>query len=114
VNVHVDTSEVDDLVADLVAAGPKAHAASSVLLTGTAEELRNRARDAAPFRTGELRRSIYVRGSGDSRTVGTDVRQGFFQEFGTSVMPPQPWLFANADRASDRLVVGLGKLGDPL
>jgi hypothetical protein len=33
------------------------------------------------------------------RRVGSPLRQGFFQEFGTSRHGPQPWLFANGDRA---------------
>lgn len=109
-NVDVDLSEVDALVADLAVAGARAAVGSRVIVAKTASELRGWAQADAPVRTGELRGSIYARDG----VVGSDVRQGFFQEFGTSVMSPQPWLFRNGDRAGDLLVVGLEQLGDPL
>lgn len=113
-NVDIDTSQVDALAVDLMAAGVKAQVEAGVVVTATARELQVRARADAPVRTGELRASIYLRGSGLEQTVGSDVRQGFYQEFGTSVMPPQPWLYVNAGRAETSLVEGFVKLSGPV
>ena len=109
-NVDVDTSEVDALAADLAAAGAKARAESSAVLTTAASGLRDAARAAAPVDTGELVGSIYIRGGADWRIVGSDVKQGFFQEFGTSRHPPQPWLFANAESAAAKVAALLANI----
>ena len=113
-NVDVDTSEVDGLAADLAAAAMKAELASTVALTDAANVTAAAARAAAPVLTGELVGSIEVRVAGNSRTVESDAPQGFFQEFGTSRHPPQPWLFPASDRGMDRLVAGIEKIGPDL
>ena len=113
-SVDIDTSEVDALAADLAVAGAKAAAESSASLTEIAAQLRDWSVASAPVDTGELAGSIYVRGGAGFRIVGSDTVQGFFQEFGTSVMPPQPWLYGNANRAGDRLRARLEQIPDPV
>ncbi len=112
-SVTADFSEVAALASTLDAAGPKVEKLSSASLSKIASKLRSDAVGAAPVATGELRASIYLRGAVDVRYVGSDVKQGFFQEFGTSVMPPQPWLFPAASVAQSTLYREFEKLGDP-
>jgi hypothetical protein len=45
--------------------------------------------------------------------VGSDVRQGFFQEFGTSVMAPQPWLWIHVPEIHRGMDEAMAKIGDP-
>lgn len=111
--IYVDTSEVADLTADLAAAGIEAKAVATVAVAESGSALRNDAQAAAPRATGALAASIYVRRSADGVTVGSDLPQGFFQEYGTSRHPPQPWLFPNSDRAGARIATALERI-DPL
>lgn len=105
--------EVFELAALLAAAGPKVEDEAGDSVGDVAEQLQADARAAAPVETGELRASIYLRRDGTSSEVGSDVRQGFFQEFGTSVMPPQPWLWPAAATAERSLLDALSDVGDP-
>lgn len=99
-SVSVDVSELTAFQKVLVRAGADIQrAADEKALTVAARELKDRAQASAPVFTGELKRSIRITAGKGWRRVGSKTRQGFFQEFGTSVMSPQPWLFANGDRA---------------
>jgi hypothetical protein len=111
--IDVDTSELVALAAELSAAGPAAKVKAVAAVRAAAEVTASAARSAAPVLTGELRGSIFVRGEGDAAIVGSDVRQGFFQEFGTSRHPPQAWLFPSSVQGERRLVDGLEKI-EPL
>jgi len=109
--ISIDTSEVDRLADMLGDVGMKVAAGAPPLLGQNAERIATIARSAAPVLTGELRDSITVSGAGMERTVGSDVRQAFYQEFGTSVMPPQPWLTPAVEAGLPLLEDGLGELG---
>lgn len=74
------------------------------------ERLYSRATADAPVATGELRSNIFRDTSGLNRRVGASVRQGFFQEYGTSIMPPQPWLVVHADRAQADLAAEVARI----
>lgn len=109
-----DFSEVDALARELAAAGPRVEQRSeSQVLQKFGSEWRDKAVATAPVRTGELRGSIYLRGGKGYRKIGSDVRQGFFQEFGTSVMAPQPWLWIHAGDVHARMDAEMSKLADP-
>jgi HK97 gp10 family phage protein len=56
------------------------------------KQLQQAAQAAAPVRTGALRGSIKVTGSGLTATVGTDLRYAPYVEFGTGKMAPEPFL----------------------
>jgi hypothetical protein len=109
----VDCSEVYAMARELESAGAKADREKSRLLDLWAGRLYALAVSSAPVRTGELRGSIYNRGEGDDRRVGSDVRQGFFQEFGTSVMSPQPWIWIHVPSIHRGLDADMEKIGDP-
>lgn len=112
--IIVDTSEVTALAADLAAAGVTIVAKARQVTRTAGEEMVAAMRRDAPILTGELQASIDLHTSTGDVIAGSSVRQGFFQEFGTSRHSPQPWAFNNGDRAGDRLTVGLETVADPL
>lgn len=97
--IDVDVSELVKLAADLQADAALASGAVERQVAASTEQLYNQAVASAPVDTGELRSSIRRDVAGLARRVWSPVRQGFFQEYGTSVMPPQPWLMVFADQA---------------
>jgi len=110
VTVFGDFTMVDALAADLAAAGLEMQVKAAAIVKETAEEVHTRAVADAPERTGELKASIYNR----DNVIGSDVRQAFYQEFGTSRHGPQPFLFANAERGADKMATALLVVADPL
>lgn len=83
-------SEVLALARDLeVDIGPEMDRA----VLGATVEHHRKAVGSAPRDTGELAADIAMQMQGGDGVVWSDLRQGFFQEFGTSVMPPQGWNF---------------------
>lgn len=113
-SVDIDLSEVSALAAELAASGAKVQAQTeSKVLSKAGASLRDLARSSAPVATGELQGSIYVRGGRGWRIIGSDARQGFYQEFGTSVMPPQPWLWQHVAAVDREMYNELEQLGDP-
>lgn len=112
-NVSADTSELDELAADLLTGAAKVDKVSSVTLGEIARQLQTDAKAAAPVDTGALRDSIRMSGGRDYRRVTADIRYAIFVEFGTSVMAPQPFMWPAADVAEQRLSEEFAKLGDP-
>lgn len=111
--VGFDASQLADLAADLGEAGPKAKRASSRDMTKIAAQLRDDAKADAPVDTGETRDSIRVHGREGYREVVATSRAAFFQEFGTSSHPPQPFMWPNADKAAERLMEAMEQIADP-
>lgn len=97
--VSIDFSEIFKLADDIAAEVANARGKMEPAVARATERLYAQAVAAAPVDTGELRDSIFRDTSGLARRVASTVRQGFFQEYGTSVMPPQPWLMVFAFRA---------------
>lgn len=110
-----DFSEVEALADDLGKAAVRIVAdTESKALTVTGREFRDDAVAGAPRDTGDLADNIYLRGGHGYRDVGTDKKQGFFQENGTSRHPPQPWIGPAADKAGEALAKRLEAISDPL
>jgi len=101
--IDVDTSQVDALARDLGRAGAKAKVGATKAVKTVGSAVRRDAEANAPVDTGELRDNVVEESDGDSVRVGTYKKQGFFQEFGTSVMAPQPWLFPALDKNANSL-----------
>ncbi len=110
-----DMSEVARLAADIdkAAARIKPDAERKVLDPAARETVAEASR-RSPRLTGALAASWYSKREGDARIVTSDVRQAFYQEFGTSVMAPQPSLFPAADKAGDQMTRRLDDIADPL
>jgi len=68
----------------------------------------NDAKSNAPYLTGNLRRSIHIEPDDSSGErvvvkVGTDVEYARYQEFGTSTIPPHPYLRPALDQNKDKV-----------
>lgn len=100
-------SEVNRLEADIGASIVAVPTASRAVVQHEGQEMVGRMRDEAPVRTGELRADIGLRTTADGVEAGSSVDQGFYQEFGTVDMAPQPWAFHNADKAEQAIVDSL-------
>jgi hypothetical protein len=109
--ITVDTSEVDRWERVLARAGVEIVKVNEEELTKAAKELKGLARADAPVDTGDLQRSIRTYAGKEWRRVGSPLKQGFFQEFGTSRHPPQPWLFHNGERVGVKMEKQLGVAG---
>ncbi len=110
-----DFSEVDRLADDFAKAAAKiVPETESKVLSVVAQKVRAAASAAAPRLTGDLAGSVYVRGGQGWRKIGSDLKQGFFQEFGTSRHPPQPWLMAEGEKGGDEIAKLLEQIADPL
>lgn len=97
--VDVDFSELRKFASDVVADAALARGAIEPAVGRSAERLRSWAMADAPVKSGELRGAIRSDASGLARRVYAPVRQAFFQEYGTSFHPPQPFLMIHSDRA---------------
>jgi hypothetical protein len=114
-SVHIDMSEVDRLAVELGMAGPKLASAAGAIVSDEAEDVRDRAAAASPVLTGELAAGWYVTNAGPTTKIVTNrTRQAFYQEFGTSVMSPQPSLFPASNHSADTLGRALLVAADPL
>lgn len=116
-NVIADTSDLDKLVALLQTAADRPAKDRGRVLAETAATVADEARGIVAgytkASTGELRSSIYVRGTPLTQEVGTDVRQGHFLEAGSPTTgAARPWLTGPAERGIDGMLTKLGKLGD--
>lgn len=71
------------------------------------------ARQIAPVKSGEMRDALRLTRQATARyAVESPTRQGVFQEYGTSVMAPQPTIGPTVDIWAPRLVKELERLAD--
>ena len=113
----VDTSEIDELIADLGDVGRQVEQPTKDSVRHTAEDTQRDGRTFAPKLTGYLADSITVDISPDgmSSEVGPEASYGDYVERGTSVMAPQPYMgpahdknepafFAESERIADQVL----------
>jgi hypothetical protein len=112
--ITADMSQVAKLARDLAGAGAAMEQVSDDVLDDVAAEVHAAAKRDAPVLTGALRDSIWIRKGKGFRRVGSSLRQGVFQEFGTSRHGPQPWLFHNGDKGGDTIAESLLSKADRL
>ncbi len=62
------------------------------ILRTTAGQIEKTAKEKAPVDTGQLRQSIQNDADSKKAVVGTDVKHGVYQEFGTVKMKPRKYL----------------------
>lgn len=100
------------LTAELSAAGLSAGMQAARAVRETAIDVENLAKQLAPVDTGTLRRSIHheVSAGGLEAEIGTDVEYGPHQEYGTSVMPPAPFLGPALDEMAPTFVERLASI----
>lgn len=98
-----DVSELHRLAGDLATEAAVASGRMEKIIEEATERLYVKAASSAPVRTGALKASISRDQSRLARRVYSPLRQGFFQEFGTSKHPPQAWLLVHAEEAQRQL-----------
>lgn len=85
-----DFSQVAALAASLKSGSTQVNAATRKTTRESAKAVERGAKSRAPVDTGELVANIKASTRGNYGQVTSTSRQGFFQEYGTSVMPAQP------------------------
>lgn len=113
-----DVSELLRLAADLERSSGRLGRDGARVVRQEAESVKRTMQAAAPVRTGELRDSISVEafGSGRSGSMSAVIgptgaqRYAFYQEFGTSRMPPQPFAEPSARAAESSFPAAVEKL----
>lgn len=101
---------------DLEGAGVRVGAQSAKAIRKAAEEARRIAQSLAPVESGATRDSIRVKylGSGGSGSMTALIlatsRAATFQEYGTSVQRPQPYMAPAGDRVAPGLVRALEQI----
>lgn len=92
-----DAGEVAALAKDLAAAPKKISPEVRKVVRSNADKVRDSAKAKARRRTGALQGSITVKGQGNgdsaSATIEAGIRYGWFNEYGTSKMAPQPFMW---------------------
>lgn len=110
--ISVDVSQILALERVLAAAPVKVTADSRSATVKAVRKAKSHAIANAPRDTGELAGSIYGRSSGFEGRVGSDTRQAFYQEVGTSFHPPQPTFGPAGEVGAEVLGEGLQDAGE--
>jgi HK97 gp10 family phage protein len=89
------------LAEGLAALGPVAHAATRAIIRVGGEAAYTNAKATAAVRTGYMRSTVYVKYDSDGLgfELGALAPYSGFVEYGTSHMPPQPFLVPAFDQA---------------
>lgn len=109
-------NEIEQLAADLVAAAVSAQVKAVLVVAQTARALETIAQRRAPRVTGDLARSITttVNPFDVSAEVGPEEYYGYFVEYGTSKMGPQPFMGPAADEVAPDFAAAMEELGADL
>lgn len=117
VRVGFDTHELDDLQHLLSTAASRVAKERSIGLERAADAVRDQAIETArsyPKGTGALADDIEVRGTPLTKSVGSDLREAFFLEFGSpNTGEPRPFLTGPARIEITKLLVELGHTAEP-
>lgn len=91
-SIHLDTSSVHRLAADLEAAPARQAPRLAGAVRQAARGVERDAQAFAPVRTGALKESIRAVAVGDHAEIVADVRYSAYVEEGTSDTAPQPFM----------------------
>lgn len=118
--MRIDTSQLEAVGRDIGRNGRAVGAKAALVFRKTIHDLEADAKAAAPVDTGALKNSIGSEIIGDGRfgqmagEVGPTVDYGIWQELGTSVMPPQPYLGPAFDRRVPPFIEAVARLGSEI
>lgn len=80
------------------------------IVLSAAEHVRNSAQSLCPVDTGRLRDSISVNTDGNTAVVSANTDYAAYVEFGTSKMPPKPYLVPALVENSDAMLKAIGEM----
>lgn len=106
-STFVDVSDLLRLAGDFAKKASTIVFASREALEHVARQVQEEASRDAPEDTGALKASVYLIMEDEGARIGSPLKQGFYQEFGTSRHGPQPWLFPAGERGADQLGLDL-------
>ena len=101
-HAHLDTSSMERLGADLIAAPARKAPQLNRALRSAAKGIEDDAKRLAPVRTGALKASIRANVRGDHAEIEAGVRYSSYVEEGTSDTAPQPYMRPAVDRSLTR------------
>jgi HK97 gp10 family phage protein len=110
--ISFDASELGRLSADIRSSAATVAARSGAAVRDAAMETRDAAKSLAPKLTGALAESITAEGDGLDWVVSPNVPYDFYVEYGTSKMPPQPFMSPAATVADTSLVEAIEEVAD--
>ena len=104
----------EELLSNLKKLGSKLGDGLEAAVKAGALLIQNMAKEKAPFKTGNLRRSIHMEttektGERAVVQVGTNVIYAAPQEFGTSTIPAHPYLRPALDKNKDKVPKEIGE-----
>lgn len=108
------TGDLARLAADLGTASVRVGAKVSSAVDESTTSVAQTAQNLAPVDTGELRSSITANDGTMSGTVEAGTDHAFYVEFGTSKMPPQPFMGPALDAEEDPFVKAIEQALDDL
>lgn len=80
------------------------------IVLSAAEQVKNSAKSLCPVDTGRLRDSISVNAEGSTAVVSANTDYAAYVEFGTSKMPPQPYLVPALIENSGAVLKAIGEM----
>lgn len=109
--VHIDTSQVHQLAADMRRHADETEAKAEEIVAKVTHDIVATAQAIVPVDTGNLKNSIGAEVSGLTGEAGPTAEYGAYVEFGTSRMSPQPYMGPAFDMNEPKFEASLGELG---
>lgn len=106
----LEYGQVIALAADLAAVGPKVDAGAKTAVENAAKAVEDMAKGLAPVQTGTLQSSISVSLGGLTATIDATAPYAGYQEYGTSIMAPHPYMGPAFESAGDKLATELARI----
>lgn len=99
------------LAVELPAAGLRAGRLAQLAVAKTAADIEATGKTLAPVDTGNLKNSIFATVGTLTAEIGPSASYGAYPEYGTSRMPPQPYMTPAFDRHTPAFIEAMGLLG---
>jgi HK97 gp10 family phage protein len=108
----VDVSQINALAAELAVAGSTVAVKAHGVVAKATSVVKSQSQSRAAVLTGELRGSITGRTAGLTGTVTASSQHALFNEFGTSRMAPQPFMYPALSDAEQPFITAMEKIAE--